>query len=562
MRACYVLLPVSLFCGFVACGGDDDTTGTTGAAGGSGGSAGVGGSGGSPDASGGGSAGSGAGNGGSAGSSGRDAGSLGSVLQHHNHDNRDGVYVDAVITKASAATMHIDTTFAMATYTGMMTAQPLYLAGAGSVPDLVIVVTNQNQAIAFNAATGAKVWEQTLGAPVPRSSLAPLKNQQCGNVNPSIGITGTPVIDGATRTLFLDSMQMVNANAAHLVYALDADTGMTRTGWPVDLGTKAKSGNLGFNSLAQNQRGALGLFGGRVLVPFGGHIGDCGDYRGWVVSISTTDPTQVSAFATRAIAGGIWAPSGVSSDGRSVFFVTGNTQSAINTFMRPAMYGDGEAVFKLPPDLTRTHTTSEYFVPTNWQALDDADADLGGTGPLLVDLPGSNPSKLVVQFGKDGKVYIIDRDMMGGESAPLAVATVSPGSPIITAAAAYATPTGTYAVFRTSSTSGCPSGNGPVRAVKITAGSPPSAALAWCAGPASRKSPAVSMSDASGADALIWSIGDDNKLRALDGDTGALVFNGGAAGDTMSVVANFQTPIVANGRIFVAANTQVYAFKP
>ncbi|HMI88825.1 MAG TPA: hypothetical protein VK550_32320 [Polyangiaceae bacterium] len=568
MRAWYVILPIALVWG-AACGGDDDTTGGpagTGGAGGAGGAtAGSGGAGGTSGGATGGGAGT-AGVGGGGGSSGGGAGSSGSVLQHHNHPNRDGVYIDPVMTKAAAATMHVDTTFAMATYTGMVTAQPLYLVGAGSAPDLVIVVTGQNHAIAFNAATGARVWDETLGPPVPQSMLAPLKSAQCGNnVTPSIGITGTPVIDEATRTIYLNSMQLNGSTAQHLVYALDADTGTTRTGWPVDLNTKATSANLAFTSLPHNQRGALALVRGRVLVPFGGHIGDCGDYRGWVVSISATDPTQISTFATRAIAGGIWAPSGIASDGSSIFFATGNTSGIVNDFTIPAMYGDGESVFKLPPDLTRTMATTEYFVPTNWGMLDDADADLGGTGPLLVDVPGSTPSKLVVQFGKDGKAYLIDRDVMGGQSAPPAVATVSSGgqaTAIITAAAAYTTATGTYAAFRSGGTSGCPAANGAVRAIKITPGSPPTVAVAWCGGAASRKSPAVTMTSSDGSDALVWMIGDDNKLRALDGDTGTVVFNGGAATDAMSAVANFQTPIVAKGRIFAASNTQVFAFMP
>jgi hypothetical protein len=70
------------------------------------------------------------------------------------------------------------------------------------------------------------------------------------------------------------------------------------------------------------------------------------------------------------------------------------------------------------------------------------------------------------------------------------------------------------------------------------------------------------MADAAGTDTLVWIVGTDNKLRGYDGDTGTVVFNGGAAGDTLTATADFQTPIVANGRIFAASNTQVYAFKP
>jgi hypothetical protein len=442
-----------------------------------------------------------------------------------------------------------------------VTAQPLYLAGAGSVPDLVIIVTNQNHAIAFNATNGAKVWDQTLGTPLPVANLATLKAGCGSNISGQVGILGTPVIDGATRTIYLSSTQLSGSTAAHMAYALDADTGMTRTGWPVDVTAKAVPTGITINPLAESQRGALAFVGGRVVIPYGGYIGDCGAYHGWVASISAADPTQVTAFATRAIAGGIWAPSGVASDGTSVYFATGNTEAMANSFTPPAMYGDGESVFKLPPDLTRTMATTEYFVPTNWSALDQGDTDIGGTGPLLVDVAGATPSNLIVQFGKDGKAYLIDRNAMGGQSAPLASPTVATGT-IINAAVSYKTATATYALFR-ASPSGCPSGSsGSMAAVKITPAAPPTAAIAWCGGAATKKSAAVTMADAAGTDTLVWIVGTDNKLRGYDGDTGTVVFNGGAAGDTLTATADFQTPIVANGRIFAASNTQVYAFKP
>jgi hypothetical protein len=332
---------------------------------------------------------------------------------------------------------------------------------------------------------------------------------------------------------------------------------MPKAGWPVDLNARVTN----FTTRVQNQRGALALVGGRVLIPYGGHIGDCGDYRGWIVSIAAGDPTQLSTFVTRALGGGIWAPSGVVSDGTSIYFATGNTMGAVNDpTSHPAMYGDGETVFKLPPSLAKTGATTEYFVPTNWIALDDTDADIGGSSPLIVDVPGATPSKLIVQLGKDRKAYLINRDTMGGESAPLAAPVVATGA-IINAPVSYRTAMGTYVVFRGGG-SGCPSGTGSMTAIRITAAAPPTAAVAWCAGAASNKSPAVSMVDANGTDTLVWIMGNDNRLRAYDGDTGAVVFNGGGAGDVMTASSPFVTPIVANGRIFAASNTQTYAFRP
>jgi hypothetical protein len=541
-------------------------SGGTAGAGGTGGTSGTGGSAGAGGATGG-AAGAGtggaAGTGGSGGSSGGDAGPSVSVLQYHNNASRDGVYIDPVITKAAAATMHVDTTFAMATHMGPVFAQPLYLASNGTVPDLVIVATNQNHLVGFNATSGAKVYDQLLGTPVPKANLAPLKPTACGNIDP-LGVIGTPVIDGASRTIYLSSEQLSGSNAKHMVYAIDANNGMARSGWPIDIGAAAKSSNATFNSLAQHQRGALGLVGGRVVVPYGGHWGDCGDYRGWVVSIDAAMPTQVSAFATRAIAGGVWAPGGVASDGTNVYFSTGNTQAMTNSFTPPAMYGDGNTVFKLPPNLTQTGATTEYYVPTNWSALDQADDDLGGVGPLLIEVAGSTPSNLIVQFGKDQKAYLINRDTMGGQSAPLAAPTVT-GNAIIGAGATYKTAMGAYAVFRGSIT-GCPAGQtGTMAALRITPGAPPTAAVAWCAGGTTNtnfRTPAVTMTNAAGADALVWIVADDNRLRAYDGDTGAVVFNGGGAGDVMTASSRFITPMVANGRIFVSANAQTYAFRP
>ncbi len=193
--------------------------------------------------------------------------------------------------------------------------------------------------------------------------------------------------------------------------------------------------------------------------------------------------------------------------------------------------------------------------------MDANDEDLGGTNPIVFDVTGATPSGLVIGLGKDGKAYVLNRANLGGISAALSEATVSTGT-IINAAAEYTTSSGTFVVFKGTG-SGCPSGqSGGLTAIKIGASSPPSVTVAWCGGPTTQDSPAVSMSNAQGQDAIVWVVGSDNKLHGVDGNTGASVYAGGAATDTMSAVQKFETPIVANGRIFVAANNQVYAFTP
>src|SRR4030095_12492489 len=88
-----------------------------------------------------------------------------SVVQHHNNLSRDGVYVDARLTRAAAATLHVDTTFGNTAIMGPVYAQPLYLAGTGGGPDVVLVATAQNRVYSLNASTGAGIWHMQYGTP-------------------------------------------------------------------------------------------------------------------------------------------------------------------------------------------------------------------------------------------------------------------------------------------------------------------------------------------------------------------------------------------------------------
>ena len=163
---------------------------------------------------------------------------------------------------------------------------------------------------ALNAGTGNVIWQRSVGAPV--TSGLP-----CGNINP-LGITGTPVVDLASRSLFFDAM-IAGATIKHLIFSLNVDTGATRSGWPVDVNAKARYNGLTFTSSIQNQRGALGFVNGVVYVPYSGHFGDCGTYHGWVVGVPINNPSNVTAWATSAIGGGIWGHGGVASGGTNMF---------------------------------------------------------------------------------------------------------------------------------------------------------------------------------------------------------------------------------------------------
>jgi hypothetical protein len=466
------------------------------------------------------------------------------VLQHHGGPRREGVYVAAGLSKQTAAGLHPDATFD-ARVPGAIYAQPLYVTG-GNGPDLVLAATEENRVAAFDVTSGKTVWTRQLGAPVPLAALP------CGNIDP-LGITGTPVVDAATRTIYLDAMTTPDGGKTkrHLVFALSVDDGSTRAGWPVDVSALAASRGTTFDSAVQNQRGALGLVAGTLYVPFGGHYGDCGDYRGTLLAIPVAKPAGASLWRTAARGGGIWGPSGVATDGAGVFVTTGNTFDATT-------WSGGEAILRFPAGAELGSASPDFFAPSNWRELDDGDIDIGGTGPVLVDVPGATPSALVVALGKDGKIYLADRGRLGGIGGALAVLKVSSGT-IINAAAAYTTTRGTYVVFRGTG-SGCPHGQrGDLTAVRISAGAPPTVSVAWCASAGGRGSPMVTTTDGR-ADAIVWVVGaeGDGKLHGYDGDTGAAVLAPVRVGGE---VRRFQTPIVAGGgRIFVAVEGGVKAF--
>ncbi len=147
------------------------------------------------------------------------AGTQVNVTQEHNNPSRDGVYIDAAFTPSAAANLTRDLNF-NGTISGNVYAQPLYIEGGPNGP-MIIAVTELNNVYALDATTGLPIWSRTdIGSPVP--------NTPCGGFIPT-GITGTPVVDLASRRLFFDAL--INGSPEkHFVYSLDVDTGAHNAG--------------------------------------------------------------------------------------------------------------------------------------------------------------------------------------------------------------------------------------------------------------------------------------------------------------------------------------------
>ena len=473
------------------------------------------------------------------------------VTQYHNHSSRDGLYIDSAFTQSAAANLTRDLNF-NGTIVGNVYAQPLYIEGGPSGP-MVIAVTESNNVYARNAVNGTIIWQRNVGAPVPTADL------HCTNVG-SMGIIGTPVVDLASRALFLDAMVTPDGGATikHYIISLNVDTGAINPGWPVDVALTAQYNGTTFTAAIQQQRAALGIVGNILYVGYGS-MGDCGLFHGWLVGVPINNPASVTAWAAGTtngtFGGAIWGVGGVASDGTNPFVTTGNTYNT------GGVWSGGEAVIRFQPGPIFSGNSSDYWAPTNWLQLDTDDLDLGGSGPLLVDVPGATPSHLVVALGKDGNAYLLNRDNLGGISAPIDSFQVT-AQAINQGAATYRTNQGTYVACRASRLE--------LSTLRITATNPPNIAGAWSINRTGLGcgSPFVTSTDGTN-NMIVWTIGTggegdlgDQRLHGYDGDTGAVVYAGGGANELMAGTHSYSTiGIVARGRIYVATDNKVYAFE-
>jgi hypothetical protein len=365
------------------------------------------------------------------------------VLSWHNDSVLSGLNdQETILTPANVGSSSFGRLF---TYPvdGYIYAQPLYKANLalpdGSVHNVVFVATEHDSVYAFDAdvpSGGSNndglVWHRSFIDPTNRITTVPNADVNSGDIVPEIGITGTPAINASTNTLYvIAKTKEIRSNVAHYVqklYALDITTGNDQkapfvigdtTGSNTNTsvisvpgtGDGSAGGVVTFNALKENDRASLLLSpdGGTVYAAWASH-GDNGPYHGWVVAFSTSTLHPLSWFNTTPNSGlgGIWqSGAGVAIDPRTgnILFATGNSKASN---LPP---GDlGESVVELTNGQL---TLVDYFTPNNKAALDQVDEDLGSGGTMILpDQPGPFPH-LILETGKEGKIYVLNRDDLG-----------------------------------------------------------------------------------------------------------------------------------------------------
>jgi len=383
---------------------------------------------------------------------------------------------------------------------GQVYGEPLEATGR------VFVATENDTIYALAANTGAILWKTNVGTPVPSGDLP------CGNIGPTVGITGTPVIDTSRGEIFAVADELSGGTPAHVLVGLDIYTGSSRLAQGVD-----PPGQL---TKAILQRTGLNLSNGNVVFGYGGNDGDCSTYHGWIVSAPEGGGGAAYYDTTGSVGNGtegaVWmggAAPEVDAAG-NIWAATGNGSSS-------SPYDRSDSVIELSPQLG----SEQLFAPSGWSNDNAHDLDLGSSAPALL----SNGT--VLQAGKSHAAFLLNQANLGGINGQIgSPLPVCPGNDV----------GGGDAVFSTVVYIPC---GGGVQAIETTP-----LGVQWQAASGAAGPPIV-------AGGLVWSIGGGTLygINPGNGSTAWQVPTGGEATD-------FPTPSVGDGLLLAPSTDQVYAY--
>ncbi len=441
------------------------------------------------------------------------------VLTQHNDLARTGANtLETILTPANVNSTNFGKLFTDSV-DAQVYAQPLCVENlgiAGGTHDVVFVCTENNSVYAFDADTaGVTYWQTNLGTPYTPST--------CGDLTPIVGITGTPVIDLSSGTLYVDTK--LAAGPAQKLHALDIATGNEKFGGPVTIAA------ANFSASVEHQRPGLLLLNGVVYLGFGSHC-DQGSYHGFLLGYNATNLSQVYSFNTTptgsqaAIWSGGMAPA-VDTNG-NIYVMTGN-----GTFDGTANFG--ESLIKLNGSLS----VQDYATPSNWSDLNDGDVDLGSGGPVLL------PPHYVVGMGKDGNMYLADINNMGHVGGFTQVFAAGSRGDTVGKSPVYWQGPGLQYIFALHS-------NSQTKSFEFTGTNIITTPLGTASYSIGDRCGGLSLSANGTTNGILWEIGDDSNLRAYDAVNFPKLLWSGSVGTYVKM----NCPTIANGKVYVGTSQQ------
>lgn len=441
---------------------------------------------------------------------------------------------------------------------GYVYAQPLYvpqvnIPGKG-LHNVVYVATEHDSVYAFDAdGSGAALWHVSFLDSSGAVITVPYQDTGCGQIVPEIGITGTPVIDPQSGTMYLVAMTKESGNYVHRLHALDIGTGQERSGSPVVIqasvpGTGEGGTTVTFRAKDYKQRPGLLLLNGVVYTAWSSHC-DIGSYHGWIIGYNASTLQQVSVYNStpNGNEASFWAGGAApaADAAGNIYVVTGNGSFDYATG-GPDL---GESYIKL--STTGGLKAADYFTPFNYGPLNDSDTDTGSAGvALLPDAAGSSAHPhLMVGAGKEGRIYLLDRDHLGGlnsgsdsqivQSLPGAIDSLFGNPAYFNQGIYFCAATDNLKVFH-------------IAQAQMTRLPSTTTALSFgfpgCV-------PTISASGANSG--IVWILESRGVLRAYDAsDLSKELFNStqNVARDSLGAYVKFSAPMVANGKVY--AGTQ------
>jgi hypothetical protein len=379
---------------------------------------------------------------------------LSAVFTYHNDTARDGTNArEYALTPSTVTTATFGKLFSCAV-DGAVYTQPLWLHGlsiAGGIHNVIFVATQHDSAYAFDADATPCVtyWHVNLldtlhGGTGNENPVTWNDVGECfGDTYPEIGVTGTPVIDSVTKTIYLVSASESNpvnsghcsgssATFYHRLHALSLATGSEKFNAPVTIaasvpgtGDGSQGGMVSFDSQLHHQRSGVVEDGKNIFLVFAAHE-DATPYHGWVIGYQASDVQQQTAVfnttpnGVNGADGGIWAGGGAPAvdSGGDVYVATGN---GVFDEAPPRPNNDyGDSILRLHSIQGSTLngvnlSVAGWFTPFDELTLEQTDGDLGSGATILFpnQTSGQGPDHLLVQTGKGGVIYLIDRDKMG-----------------------------------------------------------------------------------------------------------------------------------------------------